>query len=242
VDYNSLFQIPQKIREEATGKIATTDANAKKMALAVRNELLMAWLVVLPWRQRNLRECRLGPRDQGGNLFKDELDRFATIAKPRWVEECLQKNPHEKFWQFYFREDETKTRHVVHAILPKQLVPLLEDYICNYRPFLVRGTDPGFLFPNSEGRPRRTNRVDDLVESLTLRYVGRRVNPRLFRHITVVTWLRDHPEDYLTVSKILWHRNIQTTLRIYGRNFDESYGVQRMEEWLEKRNRGQNLA
>jgi hypothetical protein len=27
-----------------------------------------------------------------------------------------------------------------------------------------------------------------------------------------------HPEDYLTVSKKLWHKNIQTTLRSYGTN------------------------
>jgi len=52
-----------------------------------------------------------------------------------------------------------------------------------------------------------------------------------------VKWLEEHPEDYLTVSKILWHRNIQTTLRIYGRNFDESHGVRRMEAWLEDRQR-----
>jgi hypothetical protein len=50
-----------------------------------------------------------------------------------------------------------------------------------------------------------------------------------------VTWLENNPEDYLTLSKLLWHRNVQTTLKVYGRNFDESYGVRRMEEWLEKR-------
>jgi integrase len=57
----------------------------------------------------------------------------------------------------------------------------------------------------------------------------------LFRDIFAVKWLEQNPEDYLTLSKLLWHRNIRTTLRIYGRNFDESYGVRRAEEWLEKR-------
>jgi hypothetical protein len=44
--------------------------------------------------------------------------------------------------------------------------------------------------------------------------------------------LESHPEDYLTLSKILWHRNVQTTLGIYGAQFDGSNGVRRVDEWL----------
>jgi integrase len=48
-------------------------------------------------------------------------------------------------------------------------------------------------------------------------------------------WLDDHPEDYLTLSKILWHSDVRTTLRIYGRNFDESNGAAKVDEWLKKK-------
>ena len=71
--------------------------------------------------------------------------------------------------------------------------------------------------------------------NLTLRYTGRRVNPHLFRDIFAVKWLEDHPEGYLTLKNILWHSNIQTTLQIYGRNFDESHGARCVEEWLDMR-------
>jgi len=47
--------------------------------------------------------------------------------------------------------------------------------------------------------------------------------------------LEHHPEDFLTLSKILWHRNIKTTLQIYGANFDESHGARRVEQWLDAR-------
>ena len=61
------------------------------------------------------------------------------------------------------------------------------------------------------------------------------MNPHLFRDVVALEWLQHHPEDYLTVSKILWHARIETTLGIYGRNFDESHGTRRMEEWLDQR-------
>jgi Phage integrase family len=241
VQYDTLCLVPEKIRAEATQKFARqASTSARSIALAVRDELLMLWLVILPWRQRNLRECKIRSRDQGGNIFKEEIPPFSTVAKPKWVEEALQKNPHDKFWQFYFREDETKTDHVVHCLAPKQLIPLLEEYLGQHRPALIKGSDPGFLFLNSEGRQLKANRMDDLVESLALRHAGRCVNPHLFRDIFAKTWLDEHPEDYLTVSKILWHRNIQTTLRIYGRKFDESHGVRRVELWFEERGKRRN--
>ena len=57
---------------------------------------------------------------------------------------------------------------------------------------------------------------------MTAHYAGRRATPHLFRDIFAVKYLEERPEDYLTLSKILWHRNIQNTLRIYGARFDES--------------------
>jgi hypothetical protein len=40
------------------------------------------------------------------------------------------------------------------------------------------------------------------------------------------------------LSKLLWHRNINTTLKEYGSRFNESNGVAAMEAWLEQRSAG----
>ena len=171
----------------------------------------------------------------GGNLFKEEIPPNSTMDKAPWVCEALQVNPHERFWQFRFRPHETKNGRGVRGILPRQLIEPLENYLVNYRPVLVNGSDQRNLFVNDSGRPFDPTRLESLVENLTFRYAGRRVNPHLFRDIFAIAWLKDHPEDYLTLSKILWHSNIQTTLQHYGRNFDESHGARRVEEWLEAR-------
>ena len=45
------------------------------------------------------------------------------------------------------------------------------------------------------------------------------MTPRIFRDIFACAWLEDHPEDFLTLSKILWHLNINSTLRILRPEF-----------------------
>jgi integrase len=121
----------------------------------------------------------------------------------------------------------------VRSILPHRLVPLLEEYLEHHRAHLVNGNDPRRLFVNRGGNRLISDQVNLLVSNLTLRYVGRRVTPHIFRDIWAYWWLAGHPEDYLTVSKKLWHRNIQTTLRIYGCQFDEAHADSRVEDYLD---------
>jgi hypothetical protein len=205
------------------------DAAPRRVAVAARDELIMLWLVTLPWRQRNIRQCQLGH-----NLFKAKLSPFDTIARPLWVRERLRANPDEEFWQFHFREIETKTGGDVRSILPRRLVPLLEEYLNKFRPVVQRGKDPGTLFLTQSGRRFTDQGFAEVVSTLTLRHKNRRVTPHLFRDIVAYWWLEHHPQDYLTLSKLLWHRDVNTTLRIYGSRFDESHGVMRVEEWLDE--------
>jgi integrase len=80
----------------------------------------------------------------------------------------------------------------------------------------------------------KSSAVYSLVTRLTSRYGGRAVNPHLFRDIVAFAWLKAHPKDYLTLSKILWHANINVTIKTYGSRFDESSGVCAMEAWIEE--------
>jgi integrase len=227
--YDILAQIPGQIR-------AVRNKSAKasyEFARLLQDELVIQWLLILPWRQRNIRECRIGGKSDGANLFKAEIEQWDAVAKPKWVQEELRLNPRAKFWQYHFREDETKNGREVRSILPRRLVPLLEEYLEHARPLLLSGSDPGTLFLNEDGARFTEKTIASLVAKLTLRYGGRRVTPHIFRDIWAYWWLSTHPEDYLTVSKKLWHRNIQTTLRIYGCKYDESQADCRVEEWLD---------
>lgn len=229
--YEKLVEVAEALHQQ---RDEITKMGVKPLASLVRNELLLRWLLIMAWRQRNVRELRLGSNGTQGNLFKDKVSLSARVNVPRWAKEMMRANPDTQFWQYRFQENETKTGHSVHSILPRRLVPLLQEYIEHYRPILLgERPDPGTLFVNRRGRPLSQHAVEYLVGELTLRYGGKWVNPHRFRDAFAFWWLRQHPQDFLTVSKKLWHRNVETTLRIYGCKFDESEADCRIEEYAE---------
>ena len=230
VAYDVLLTVPQLIR----GSRVKRCSDPKQAAWVAHDELLMAWITTLPWRQRNIRECRIG--DPGrSNIFFAALSGPGSvhIARPEWVQKALTTTPHQGFWQFYFLPEETKTAHEVRGILPRRLIPLLEQYIAQHRPLLVvPGRDPATLFLNRDGGALDQPRMTDLVAELTLRHTGVRVTPHIIRDIFAFAWLEAHPEDFLTLSKILWHQDVKYTLRVYGSDYDESNGARSIDQWL----------
>jgi integrase len=231
VTFDELARIPERIRQEAT---VYNGLSERRRAEMVRDALLMRWLTTLPWRQRNLRECGLGPFSEGGNLWQEEV--LPQMGKPPEVEEALKANSHAKFWQFCFRPDQTKTGRAVRGILPQRLVAPLEEYILGYRRILLGDqADPGTLFLGYWGRPLTSHDVGRIIGGITQKYAGRRVNPHLFRDIYATQWLEERPESYYRLSKILWHADQKTTTLIYGAGYDESHGAVSAEEWLDTR-------
>jgi integrase len=228
--YDTVADVPRRIHET---RLEAATRGPKALAYVVQDELLMKWLVVLPWRQRNIRECRIGLKSEGANLFKAEIEEWDKIKKPKWVEERIKANRYEEFWQYHFREKETKNRREVRSILPRRLVPLLEEYLEHHRANIVNGNGTNTLFLNKVGQPLTDDELISVVSNLTLRHAGKRVTPHIFRDIWAYWWLASHPEDYLTVSKKLWHRSIEITLRIYGCQFDEAQAECRVEDCLD---------
>jgi hypothetical protein len=193
VPFEDLCKIPGAIHDTRM-KLNRDDARASRLA---HDELLMQWHTTLPWRQRNIRECRLGDAATA-NLFFTPLPSFIHVAKPKWVEEALEKDPKKAFWQFYFREDETKIGQQVRGILPRRLIPLLEEYLADHRPRLVAKEDPGTLFVNEDGCEIAYQIMSYHVSEIVLKHAGRRMTPHLFRDAFSYAYLAAHPEDFLT--------------------------------------------
>jgi integrase len=231
--YDVVASIPVKIHGKRDAEAAR---DKEHFARLVMEELLISWLLVFPWRQRNLRECRVGGPNP--NLFKSAVSEFSDIDMPEWARKEQSKNPNAEFWQVSFSTKETKTGVAVHTLVPRQLIGLLEEYLSEYRPILLKGKELETLFVSPEGGQMNSARVTDVVSDLTLRYGGRRVTPHLFRDIVAFAWLKAHPKDYLTLSKMLWHKHLSTTINQYGSRFNESSASVAMESWLEERGSG----
>jgi len=234
LDYSALEAVPEKIR--VARESGQTSCRVPK-AVSAEGEFLIRWLLALPWRQRNIRECRIGGTSP--NIFKATVPNGISVDMPQWIRDEAHRNPTALFWQMHFGPKETKTGKEIHAFVPRPLIKPLEEYLEKVRPLLVTERDPGTLFMTKSGMALDEYHVYHLVTRLTEKYGGRRVNPHLFRDIVAFAWLKEHPKDYLTLSKILWHANVNVTLKVYGSRFDESSGVCAMETWLEQRQVGE---
>jgi hypothetical protein len=227
LSYSAAEEIPQKIRGD---RLRNRSATPLRGAISVRDELLMLWLLILPWRQRNIRECRIG--GENPNVFKSRVSPLTSITRPAWVAAVETTSPDAEFWRFRFSASETKTGNEIHAFLPKELAALLEEYLSGPRSVLLNGRkDLGCLFLSDRGKPMASGQMTCRVRGLAMRYTGVAVTPHLYRDIVAYEWLRWHPQDYLTLSKILWHRNINTTIGIYASQFNGSTGVAMMDDW-----------
>lgn len=242
VEHKLLRTVPALMRV----KRLLLKAGTVEAAIMFRNELLWSWLLVLPWRQLNIRMARIG--GDKPNIFKGPIKDHFELQP--WVKEEIQKAEKEnrtaEFWQIRFSKHETKVGNSVEAVLPKCLVPLLEEYLgynggVNYREVLIgeiepgiKGIDPGTLFLSDKGFLLNEHQVTDLVETLTLRWVDTVINPHRWRDLFAYAFLVEFPKDYLTLSKALWHTTIQETLETYGAEFGIANAVVATDSWAEK--------
>jgi integrase len=229
LEYNQVESIADELRQHRQHLEKSKRGNPAELAT---EELLMRFLCTLAWRQRNLRTCRICGASP--NLFKAPIPRNVQITKPDWVKLEEQRNPGAEFWQFRFSSQETKAKRPVHSVLPHQLVVPLEEYLQLYRPKLAR-EDSEVLFVKRYGGEFTASELTNVVETLTIRYRGVRVNPHHFRDIFAYAWLEANPDNLPGLSKALWHLSVDFTMRKYAARYNESSAVCAIEKWLERR-------
>jgi integrase len=172
-------------------------------------------------------------------LFKEPVPKQSSATQPGWLVEQEKSRPGKPVWQIYFSPKETKSKNEVTGFLPRDLAKVLEEYLEHRAALIPSGRpDPGTLFVNGKGYAMTQASIRLLVQSLSSKFAGTATHPHLFRDIVAYAWLNHHPEDYLTVSKLLWHKSVEFTLKVYGSRFNESTGIARMDNWRTARRPG----
>jgi integrase len=138
-----------------------------------------------------------------GNLGSIELDR--NLIKPGGL-----RTP---YW-LVFPHYDVKNRVDLNFQFDQPLTDLIDEYIEEFRPALLRGTNGSRLFPGEGGRPKTFLLRRQITERIQ-KAVGIWITPHQFRHAAAAIYLKHRPGDYETVRRLLGHRNIQTTIRFY---------------------------
>ena len=118
------------------------------------------------------------------------------------------------FW-LVFPHYDVKNRIDLNFQFDQPLNDLIEEYIQDFRPALLRGANASWLFPGENGRPKVKLTFSKLITDRIQKAIGLRITVHQFRHAAAAIYLKHHPGDYETVRRVLGHRDIQTTVRFY---------------------------
>ena len=99
--------------------------------------------------------------------------------------------------------------------LDEYVTGVIEEYIQDYRPTVLRGANSDWLFPGINGQAKNPHLFGIQITDRIQKATGLRITLHQFRHAAAAIYLKHHPGDYETVRRLLGHRNIRTTIKYY---------------------------
>ena len=138
------------------------------------------------------------------NLVSIELEK--NLIKPG--------GPTSPFW-LTFPHYDVKNRVNLDFTFDEAFTKLIDEYIHDFRPTLVRGSNAAWLFPGVAGEPKTANMFSTQITERIQNATGLRITVHQFRHASAAIYLKHFPGQYEVVRRLLGHRNIQTTINFY---------------------------
>jgi integrase len=185
--WNEVVGLPNVLMQQAR---SAKDHAPIKAAVLAQLAVAVAMLTFAP-----VRLCNLVSTGLGQNLVKP-----GGLNTPYWL---------------VFPHYDVKNRIDLNFKFDQPLTDLIDEYVHEFRPVLLRGTNSSWLFPGEGGEPKTRLILGQQITVRIQKAVGLRITPHQFRHAAAAIYLRHRPGDYETVRRLLGHRNIQTTVNFY---------------------------
>jgi integrase len=139
-----------------------------------------------------------------GNLIQIRLDE--NLIRPGGL-----KSP---YW-LVFPGYDVKNRVQLEFPLDPALTAVIEEYIHDFRPMLLRGSKEPWLFPGETCGQKNARTFSLQVTQRIEKATGLRITVHQFRHAAAAILLKSRPGEYELVRRLLGHRNMQTTRNFY---------------------------
>ena len=185
--WSEVVSLPNVLMEQAR---LAKDHAPRKAAIAAQLAAAIAILTFAPIRL--------------GNLIKIELGQ--NLIKPGGL--------HTPYW-LVFPNYDVKNRVDLNFKFDQPLTDLIDEYVHEFRPTLLRGANTGWLFPGEAGQPKHKLLFSKQITVRVQKATGLHLTVHQFRHAAAAVYLKHRPGDYETVRRLLGHRDIQTTTRFY---------------------------
>jgi integrase len=185
--WNEVVSLPNALMEQAR---SLKDHAPIRAGISAQLAVAVAILTFAPVRLSNLAKIELEQ-----NLIKP-----GGLNTPYWL---------------VFPHYDVKNRVDLNFQFDQPLTDLIDEYVQEFRPPLLRGANASWLFPGEGGQPKHTVQFGKLITERIQKAIGLRITPHQFRHAAAAIYLKHHPGDYETVRRLLGHRDIQTTIKFY---------------------------
>ena len=185
--WERVLKLPFTMMAEARRQQAHGSVRA---AVTAQLAVAIAVLSVAPIRLQNLTAIRLGT-----NLIKPD-------------------GPNSNYW-LNFPDYDVKNRVRLDFPLEQYLTRLIDEYVRDFRPTLLRGRNEDYLFPGQrEGAKGKTSFSGQIVGRI-YKATGLKMTVHQFRHAAGAIILKQRPGEYELVRRLLGHRSVQTTISSY---------------------------
>ena len=99
--------------------------------------------------------------------------------------------------------------------LDESVTELIETYLFEHRPVLLRGSNERWLFPGEAGGFKRPSMLSGQITTTVEKATGLRITAHQFRHAAAALILQHDPGNYEFVRRVLGHKTIQITMNFY---------------------------
>jgi Phage integrase family len=185
--WDRVVRLPQDMMSIARSQLPSAPT---KGALTAQLAIAIAILAVAPVRLANLVAIKLET-----NLIKP-----GGSASDYWLT---------------FPDYDVKNRVQLQYPLEPYLTRMIDEYVHDFRPILLRSRRDDWLFPGQKGGAKSSTLLSGQITQRIHRTTGLRMTVHQFRHAAGALILRSRPGEYEIVRQLLGHRNVQTTISSY---------------------------
>jgi hypothetical protein len=185
--WSRVVKLPQELMSTARSQRSSAPVKA---AITAQLAVAIAVLSVAPVRLANLVAIRLG----------------TNLIKPG--------GPDSNYW-LTFPDHDVKNRVRLEYPLEQYLTRMIEEYVYDFRPILVRGRNDDWLFPGQFGGAKSSILLSTQITQRIYQATGLRMTVHQFRHAAGALILQRRPGEYELVRLLLGHLNVQTTINAY---------------------------
>jgi integrase len=138
--------------------------------------------------------------------------RLANLTAIRLDTNLIKPGGLDSNYWLVFPDYDVKNRVKLEYPLERYLTELIDEYVHDFWPALLRGRNEDWLFPGQGGGAKGKTCLSGQVTERIYKTTGLRMTVHQFRHAAGAIILQRRPGEYELVRRLLGHRNVQTTI------------------------------